>query len=174
MSLHRARTLLGLRPRLGLARSAALALALVTTTVVACGGRSDVPSSPHDGDASTEASSPDGGDEMLPPGVAYLSGGAFCCEKGIGRACCPANKRCSEYGGALGACIPAGSSISSKDTCAICCDGMSAIFRMSLVDGKCVSDDTHPEEEWLCAACGDGMCSAAAGENVCSCPQDCH
>lgn len=161
--------------RAGLA-SALLALALAAAFVpVACGGRSDAPITPQDGGSSNDPSPADGGRDALPPGVAYEVGGAYCCEKGLGRTCCPPNKACSEYGGGFHACLPAGSAISSKDTCTICCDGdgTNVIFRSSLVDGKCVNDATHPEEEWLCAACGDGVCNAAAGENPCSCPADC-
>ena len=153
-----------------------LALAAATVVVVACGGRSDAPITLHDGGLSTDASSADdGGRAALPPGVAYEVGGAYCCEKGTGRACCAPNTPCGEYGGGLHACIPAGSPISSKDVCSICCDGdgTNVIFRSSLVAGSCVTDDTHPQEEWLCAACGDGACNAAAGENVCSCSKDC-
>lgn len=151
---------------------AAAVFAVTTMTVVACGGRSDTPTSRRDVDASTEAGSSADGD-MLPPGVAYVVGGVNCCEKGIDRACCTPGVACGAYGGAAGDCLRAGASISGKDFCPICCDGMGVIFRMTVVDGKCVSDDTHPEEEWLCAACGDGTCNGSAGENACNCPADC-
>ncbi|MEA2746650.1 MAG: hypothetical protein QOI41_793 [Myxococcales bacterium] len=156
--------------------ASALAATFTTVAFIACGGRSDAPISDHAADASIDASPADASaGDVLPPGVAYEVGGVYCCEKGIGRACCPPNKPCGEYGGGLHACIPAGSAISSKDACTICCDGdgTGVIFRASLVNGKCVSDETHPEEEWLCAACGDGVCNGSAGENVCSCPADC-
>jgi hypothetical protein len=150
-------------------------LALCVAAVVACGGRSsDIPSGTRDdGGTSTGLASGDMPDAALPPGVAFMDGNIKCCEQGLGQTCC------SPHDKELGACVesrgctPAGQGISGKDVCSICCGGMGVIFRMSLVDGKCVSDDTHPEEEWICAACGDGVCNTSAGENVCNCAADC-
>ena len=159
------------------ARKAMLALALAVSSVVACGGRSDAPTANEGTEASTEAGSAtssaaaDGG-ESLPPGVAYVVGGVSCCAKGIGRQCCEPGKPCGPYGGAIGQCLPAGSSISGKDLCTICCDGLGVIGRTKLVDGKC-ADDAFPDDGALCAACGDGLCHASAGENPCNCPADC-
>jgi hypothetical protein len=149
-----------------------ICLALSAIIAAACGGRSDAPAPPPDGGSSTPASPSDGGDGILPPGVAYISGGAYCCEKGIGRSCCPPDRGCAPYGGGLDACLPAGSSISGKDTCTICCEGLGVIGRSKLVDGKC-ADDPFPDDGALCAACGDGFCHASAGENPCNCPADC-
>lgn len=156
--------------------SAVLPLALAAMLVVACGGRSDAPAPSSEADASTSEASADGSGEVLPPGVAYKSGGVNCCAKGIGRDCCTPGVACGEYGGGLGECLPAGAGINAKDTCTFCCDAgaKNNILRMNVVDGKCVSGATSFDDHWICAACGDGVCNAAAHENVCNCPEDCH
>ena len=58
-----------------------------------------------------------------------------------------------------------------------CCAGLTMYTRggnESVQNGVCVPFQ-HPGMvgSYLCVKCGDGICNAAAGENVCNCPQDC-
>jgi hypothetical protein len=145
--------------------------ALVALLVVACGGRSDAPIiRPDDAGASSSDAPEADAAEALPPGVAYIQQGIKCCEKGIDRACCGGEDNCAPYGG-FGDCAHAGSGISGKVACSICCPGLVTISKTKLVDGKCVDDKFLDSS--FCAPCGDGVCQTSVGENPCNCPKDC-
>jgi hypothetical protein len=138
--------------------------------VIACGGRS-TDLQPEPGDSGAEGGSDDV-DAALRPGVAFMQGSVACCEQGLGQSCCTSEEkelgRCIEFRG----CTREGLGIVGKTQCAKCCDGLGTIPLVKLVDGKCVYPPPH-EAGALCAACGNGICDAPAGENPCNCPADC-
>jgi len=110
----------------------------------------------------------------------YRSGPYTCCAEGEGRSCCPPETlpdpsagrtaTCFQYGGVRGACTGAGGTLEAKDVCAICCAGLTRISLDAPGDGG-ACESTAPPSLFLCAACGDGVCSE--GENRCNCPGDC-
>ena len=58
-----------------------------------------------------------------------------------------------------------------------CCDGLTAYTRGGsewVMEEGCVQKNysTVPSGYW-CIKCGDGICNRDAGEDLCSCPQDC-
>ena len=65
-------------------------------------------------------------------------------------------------------------SISSNPT--TCCAGLTPYggANYSVQNGICVRNAyTVMDASYRCIKCGDGICNSAAGEDVCSCPQDC-
>ena len=147
-------------------------LAVCLACVIACGGRStDLPTETGNGAGGGDAGSADDG-AALPPGVAFMEGNVKCCEPGLGESCCaPDDKEtgtCGEFPG----CTRAGSGFVGKTQCARCCEGLSRIPIVNLVDGTCVYPSPH-EAGSLCNACGNGTCDTSTGENPCNCPADC-
>jgi hypothetical protein len=110
-------------------------------------------------------------DAALPPGVAFMEGTIKCCATGLGESCCTAREKdvgeCAEFQG----CTPSGDAVRAKIVCSICCEGLVPMNPARYVDGKCESPQALDSN--VCAPCGDGVCSASDGENVCSCPADC-
>jgi hypothetical protein len=145
-------------------------------TLICCGACQDATSSgtgPSDG-ATVDDVAIDGSDDASPDSEVdgrYHQGPYLCCAPGEDRACCVGQPQgtCFRYGGVLGACVKEGSTRSPKDTCEICCDGLSNIFLTIDDAGTCESNG--PPDIFYCAACGDGICGVA--ENRCNCPADC-
>ena len=130
----------------------------------ACLGRSAEPSASR---AEEKDAAADSEADALPPGVAYVVGAYACCEEGRGFSCCAPGEGC----GAYRECSPIGGWASGKLICSRCCSGLTLIAKTTVVDGRCVASTT-PDDNF-CAACGDGACRSAEGEDSCNCPEDC-
>jgi hypothetical protein len=142
-------------------------VAAIATLALACGGatRPSEQGAPPDGGADAEA----GADDAF-----TIRDGAKCCAAGTGRSCCAPDEsflKCAPYAGAFDHCSGAGEPFAAKMPCALCCPGTDRI-RITKVapDGSCTISS---EDSLVCAPCGDGVCDPAAGENRCSCPEDC-
>ena len=147
-------------------RGVGFGVTIMAFLLVACGGATTSSVDRGAGDAG-------GSDAEADAGFTRLNG-AKCCVEGTGRTCCAegeSERACDAYGGAVGHCSKAGEPFGTKATCALCCPGMRPIDTSEVApDGSCT---VTAVDSRVCAPCGDGVCSAAAGENRCSCPMDC-
>jgi len=142
--------------------------AAIAFIALACGGvtTSSEPVERHeDGGAAQEA----GADAGF-----TIRSGAKCCAEGTGRECCAPDEsftKCAAYGGPFDRCSGAGEPFAAKVPCALCCPGTQTIPITKVApDGSCTFG---AGDSLICAPCGDGVCDPSAGENRCSCPQDC-
>jgi hypothetical protein len=96
-----------------------------------------------------------------------MIGSYRCCLPGDGKTCCDGvrNNLCYEYGGYRGKCVNEGDGFDGKDSCALCCPGLT---RGSIA---CVGSPNFVASGFVCVRCGDGTCGAA--EDECNCPADC-
>ena len=147
---------------------AGIVAAILAVLVLACGcaTRSSEPSERSDGgvaDAAAEAAA-----------SFTTRGGTKCCAEGTGRDCCAPDESffaCAAYAGVSDHCTGAGKDFGAKGPCPLCCPGMDRIPITDVAaDGSCT---VGAGDSLLCAPCGDGVCDPAAGENRCSCPEDC-
>src|SRR4051812_46552556 len=103
---------------------------LVTIAVAACGASSSVsrdrtPASDAGNDSSSSVSTNGAASDAGDDSGRYRQGVYLCCAEGEGRTCCapetlpdPRKGRsatCFQYGGARGACVPAGDTLEAKD-----------------------------------------------------------
>jgi hypothetical protein len=117
----------------------------------------------------------------------YMDGVDTCCGPEQGLGCCTADAgltaydvapdgsitkigdqtrqmaNCFRYGG-TGACSASGHVFDAKETCSICCGGLSRI-------NASLCDKSAPPSLFVCLPCGNGVCDE--GESSCSCPEDC-
>jgi len=130
-------------------------------SVLMDGGRGvDAGVAPNRADASQSVER-DGG-----VGVRWTMVGSYrCCLPGEGKTCCAGVHLCYEYGGYRGDCVGPGGGFDGKDSCALCCPGLT---RASI---DCVDSPGFAISGFVCISCGDGVCGAA--ENACNCPSDC-
>ena len=151
-----------------------ISMALLTSIACgACQGDTHAATGPLDGGTMDDAAV-DSWDDTPPdaePDGRYHQGPYLCCAADEGKACCVGQPQgtCFPYGGVLGACIKEGKTRSVKDTCEICCDGLSSIDLIIEDAGLCQA--IGPPDLFYCASCGDGVCGVA--ENRCNCPADC-
>jgi hypothetical protein len=91
-----------------------------------------------------------------------------CCLEGKGTSCCDGVKynTCFSFGGHRGRCLVESESFDAKETCVVCCEGLS---RAPL----CGADGQFGgvPSAFVCIRCGDGVCSL--GEGPCNCFKDC-
>lgn len=115
-------------------------------------------------------------------GGRYKDGVYFCCAKGEERdSCCEgkAMNMCFQYGGGYNTCVGQSEIINRKIICSFCCPGLQRLE--TVVEGNknkedglpegCDRDPTYPLGNFVCSACGNGVCDDK--ENFCNCPSDC-
>ena len=142
-------------------------LAAPLVVMAACGGA----------ETEIDGASNDAGGEVdsaaaLPPGVDHYHGNVACCAQDAGLCCSGDVQLCEAYV----ACDQAGEAWEPKGLyCEECCPGLTAleVVRQN-ADGTCDRDaGLELEPDFVCAACGNGVCEKTSGENHCSCPADC-
>jgi hypothetical protein len=126
--------------------------------------------------------------------VTYTHGVDTCCGQGHGLSCCTADAgllgfaldgsvfgagsgrteaNCFQYGGVSGACYNQDSTFEAKNSCAICCAGLTHVSPLVVNDGDagqaCML--AGPPSAFTCVPCGNGTCDP--DENHCTCPADC-
>ncbi len=129
-------------PRVSLTSNSPLAIAfaltLAASAVVACGGRASTPDDPRETTDPPSASA-SGDSAALPSDIAFEREGVRCCQTGLGRTCCSAERpenSCEEFRG----CTALGGVVTAADICAACCDGLHAVPRISFGDATCVAN----------------------------------
>lgn len=70
-------------------------------------------------------------------------------------------------------CAPSGVNIGGQTPYSECCPGLVPLntsFRGGYT-GSCEMPSLRPAH--ICSPCGNNVCDAATGENICNCPRDC-